>query len=580
MISIDLIGDAREISSFQLNSTYNLSDPRFGGYGKCISCNKGCPGHYAFLDLGTYIIHPIFKKKILKELEKLCGYCGSPLPEKVPKNYKCSGCNIMVDSTLSSELLTPEDIRRVFENNDSKYCKYIIRNIVVPPPGIRPKDDMEWPSDLSHAYSLLIKYISGYRKSKKSQDYRLNIERYYEKVISCASNSMSGKDGIFREIMKGKRLDKSARSVVVGDPEIFVDEILIPKTMASKMTITDICHRYNSKLLKKLASEGKVFLHGVPIKPNSIVQGHKYERNLIDGDYVLFNRQPSLSKDSLMSFKVRVRKDNTLAIGMNHIIASAFNADFDGDEMNIFADWEIHSQAELYSLCCVDNCEVMKPIQDTVVGEYLLKDSNIDRKTFMDCLSSVGITSKEKGPINGKFLLDCLDKRDRTKYYHDLQIVVSRWLITVGFNVSAYDCCWTKEDMDELDDFDNEDDMVEWSQRKCMESYKGSSIYKMVKSGSKGNIINFSQIAGCVGYQYLKDEKEFVKSSYIKGLNPSEFITHSIAARRGVINTGVQTSETGYLNRRACHVIADCSIDYIGCLSEGDRIICFPRQTE
>ena len=77
------------------------------------------------------------------------------------------------------------------------------------------------------------------------------------------------------------------------------------------------------------------------VDPEDIVEGQRYWRSLRDGDAVLFNRQPSLSRDSLMSFRVRIQKDSNLTISMNPIITGPFNADFNGDEMNIFANWGI-----------------------------------------------------------------------------------------------------------------------------------------------------------------------------------------------------------------------------------------------
>jgi DNA-directed RNA polymerase beta' subunit len=546
--------EVKSIASFQLNTTFDLSDPRFGGK-NCSACReKVCYGHYAFLDLGIYVVHPMFKKDLNNVLLTLCPHCGAEVPSKKSKNYNCHNCGEKINDELLPTL-EKEGIRDFLLENGFKEHKYILRYLLVPPPGIRPKDDDEWPSDLSYAYSLLVKEVS------RDNPNALKIEKLYERVIDQSSKLMSGKEGIFRDIMKGKRLDKSSRSVVVGDPNIRLDQILVPRRICDEITIGERCFEHNVERLKSLASEGRVFWRStdVAMVEGDIVQGQEYDRCLTDGDYVLFNRQPSLSKDSLMSFRVRVRKDDSLAIGINHAVAGAFNADFDGDEMNIFSNWGLMSQAELNSLCDVGYSRELRPIQDTLTGVHLLESVGIG--TLMDCLTEV----TEGG------------RRTVDDTYH-LQRMINRWLLTVGFNVNVLDCMWSEEDMREKEKMKqrlNRQDFVEWTQKKCLESYEGSSIHKMIRSGGKGNVTNMSQIMACVGFQHIGDRTEFVESSFLEGLKPREFVVHSMAARRGVINTGVQTSTTGYLNRRASMLMADCQADYAGNILGGDRIVSF-----
>ena len=108
----------------------------------------------------------------------------------------------------------------------------------------------------------------------------------------------------------------------------------------------------------------------------------------------------------------------------------------------------------------------------------------------------------------------------------------------------------------------------------------------MIKSGSKGNVINMSQIMTSVSHQHTNykycdilegDLKSmgFIGSSYVEGLDSDEFMLHLVASRTGVINMGVQTSSTGYLNRRASMIMADCMVDYMGSIIDNRRITCF-----
>ncbi|KAF8576564.1 beta and beta-prime subunits of DNA dependent RNA-polymerase [Ramaria rubella] len=334
---------------------------------------------------------------------------------------------------------------------------------------------MEWPSDLSQAYSSLIRAIKGHKKDRSLAEYRTTITKYYSKIAMGTSGFvidglLSGKDGIFRGILR--------------------DEVLIPKTISEKLVIGDMCFRHNVGELKKDSKNGKIFWDkkGNMVSEEEIIEGQKYYRCLRN-------------------------------------VASSFNADFDGDEMNIFADWSVQAQAEL---------------------EFLY------------------------------------DNKKVVKFYKDLQKIVCPWL---EFNISIHDCMWMdgdnkkKDDMISLVDRDSyntsQKDFFEWIYNKCLDDYGNTSLHKMIESGGKGNIINMSQIMASVGHQYISDdygEKEkdnltsmgFVKSSYMEGLDPDEFMIHLVASRTGVINTGVQTSSTGYTSRKASIIMADCTLDYMG----------------
>ncbi|KAK9659765.1 DNA-directed RNA polymerase II core subunit rpo21 [Basidiobolus ranarum] len=103
----------------------------------------------------------------------------------------------------------------------------------------------------------------------------------------------------------------------------------------------------------------------------------------------------------------------------------------------------------------------------------------------------------------------------------------------------------------------------------------------MVSSGAKGNNLNLTQISQQLGQQYMYGEpvkcqlpykyfndldnqlqNGYINSSYVKGLNPYEFFVHQMAAREGIVNTGVSTASTGYLNRRACKLMGDVKVMY------------------
>jgi DNA-directed RNA polymerase beta' subunit len=625
-------GVVKRTASFSLNSTYDIMDPRFGVSIDCDICGRSkCDGHYAVLDLGTYLVHPMFSKNVISRIKTMCLECGNDTPANRPKNYKCVSCGYVTDRDSSSlEGFYKEDslgdIRLMFEHRDLREKNFIVRHILIPPPGVRPRDDVEWPSDLSQAYISLIDVV---RRGGNSLEHRNSVLRHYSKIVAGGKGSVvdkliSGKGGLFREIIKGKRLDSSFRSVITGDPYIGANEIMIPRVIASRVVVKEKCSQYNSNILR----EGDVYWdkRGDKANPGSLLEGFDYYRPLRDGDSVLFNRQPSLSRDSLMSFKVRVRRDDNLTISMNPVVTPPFNADFDGDEMNVFTNWNIESQAELEVLCNVDLSSKVQAIQDTITGSYLLTSNDVlvSPETVMDCAVSLQLEfvdpENARGidlfkmslpydmdlefPITKESICRTIPRniirttrsnKNVLIFYEKLQKIVCIWSRECGFSTSIHDCIMTDEDSTEKDDkiltieesyMSSQRRFSEWSYQKCLTGYDNTPICIMVKSGSKGNVINMSQIMTSVGHQHIDHDygrrkngsivdKGFISSSYVSGLSPEELILHLVASRRGVIDTGVSTSNTGYLSRRLSMMLCNCYIDYMGTVVEGNRVISF-----
>jgi len=130
------------------------------------------------------------------------------------------------------------------------------------------------------------------------------------RLLKSLKHRLKGKDGRFRGNLVGKRVDFSARSVVSPDPNLSVDELGVPKTIAMNMTYPEMVNLYNKKYLQFLVDNGPYTYPGAKyiIRANGqrtdlrfadkskciIKLGDTIERHLIDGDTILFNRQPSL----------------------------------------------------------------------------------------------------------------------------------------------------------------------------------------------------------------------------------------------------------------------------------------------
>ncbi|KAL8862449.1 MAG: hypothetical protein Q9178_000946 [Gyalolechia marmorata] len=222
---------------------------------------------------------------------------------------------------------------------------------------------------------------------------------------------LKGKQGRFRGNLSGKRVDFSGRTVISPDPNLAINEVAVPVHVAKRMTYPETVSRYNKGKLQERILNGVDKWPGANYiykKEHKIKQYLKYgklsahaenlcigdtvERHLEDGDIVLFNRQPSLHKLSILSHYIKVRPHRTFSL--NECVCNPYNADFDGDEMNLHVPQTEEARVEAVELMGVKhnlstpkNGEpIISAIQDFITAAYLLssKDVFYDRKTFVN----------------------------------------------------------------------------------------------------------------------------------------------------------------------------------------------------
>ena len=231
---------------------------------------------------------------------------------------------------------------------------------------------------------------------------------------------LKGKGGRLRSNLMGKRVDFSARTVITGDPNLSLDEVGVPISVAMTLTFPEVVTKYNMEEMKTLVINGPEKYPGanylisggisgakVIRKDLGYIQdrekitlalGDRVERHLKDGDIVLFNRQPSLHKMSMMAHRVRVMLGSTFRLNLS--VTTPYNADFDGDEMNLHVPQSYEARAELSEICMVPkqivspqaNKPVMGIVQDTLCGIRMMtkRDCFIDQTTVMNLLMWVG----------------------------------------------------------------------------------------------------------------------------------------------------------------------------------------------
>jgi DNA-directed RNA polymerase III subunit RPC1 len=218
---------------------------------------------------------------------------------------------------------------------------------------------------------------------------------------------LKGKQGRFRGNLSGKRVDFSARTVISPDPNLQINQVGVPIMVAKIMTYPERVNRYNIDRMRKLVMNGPEKHPGANIVRSghhvSALQyadkdraalnlkiGDIVERHMDDDDVVLFNRQPSLHKMSIMAHRVKVMPWKTFRF--NECACTPYNADFDGDEMNMHLPQTEEAKAEAaelmaitYNLVSPRNGEpLVAATQDFLTGAYLLtqKDVFLSKEQF------------------------------------------------------------------------------------------------------------------------------------------------------------------------------------------------------
>ena len=316
----------------------------------------------------------------------------------------------------------------------------VMRHFLVPPTCIRPSVTVSDASrsrgqdDLTLKIQDIVKCNTALGAAQTDADVRkheellqLHMALYFDKdnrsqvgnrgraihrTGPCRSlgQRLRGKKGRVRGNLMGKRVDYSARSVIGPDANLDLDEIGVPECITRSQTYPERVTSFNLAYMRRLVVAGPTAVDGADriLLPDgclvtlsmvadrtklALPVGTVVYRHLRDGDWVVMNRQPSLHKESMMAHRVRrVRGTKTLLLPV--LDTTPYNADFDGDEMNLHTPQTDSARAECLEILSVTN-NILSPqasrpcisaIQDTLLGSWLLtaRDTFIPEHRFMN----------------------------------------------------------------------------------------------------------------------------------------------------------------------------------------------------
>ncbi len=338
--------------------------------------------------------------------------------------------------TLGERRLKPDEIRDTLakiSNDDLRLLNVdplrsrpewlILTSLLVPPVNVRPSITLESgersEDDLTHKLVDIMRINQRLEQNINAGAPQIIIDDLWEllqyhvtayfnnetsgipparhrsgRALKTLAQRLKGKEGRFRYNLSGKRVNYSARTVISVDPYLDINEVGVPQEIAEKLTVPFYVTAWNLEYAKELVQR-----RTHPIVLNIIMQDGKrirtidanreevlkmiapgiiMERQIINGDIALFNRQPSLHRISIMAHRVRVLPGKTFRI--NYCTTAPYNADFDGDEMNLHVPQTLEAQAEARYLMEVqyqvfsprDGSAIITNSEDGISGMFAL----------------------------------------------------------------------------------------------------------------------------------------------------------------------------------------------------------------
>ncbi|MFH1424824.1 MAG: DNA-directed RNA polymerase subunit A' [archaeon] len=414
---------------------------------------------------GTEELDKIFAE-VLSESRKAkkCPHCGEvqlKIKLEKPTTILEGGQRIMPTEIRERLEKIPDDDIKIFglSSETSRPEWMVLTLLLVPPVTTRPSITLETgersEDDLTHKLVDILRLNQRLRENIEAGAPHLIVEDQWELVqyhvttyldnevtgvptarhrsgrpLKTLKQRLKGKEGRFRHSLAGKRVDFSARTVISPDPNISIDEVGIPYEIAMELTIPERATEMNLEALKALIRRGPSNHPGANyvIRPDGkrkkitdenieeliaeLEPGYIIERHLKDGDIVLFNRQPSLHRMSIMAHKVRVLPCKTFRL--NLCVCTPYNADFDGDEMNLHVPQTEEARTEARILMGVQT-QIRSPrftgpiigaIHDHISGLYFLTSSTFTEREAANILARANydglLPKSKKGMIDGK----------------------------------------------------------------------------------------------------------------------------------------------------------------------------------
>ena len=368
------------------------------------------------------VIHEIreaMEKSGLHKSEKFISKCGNDLPKRAKKKRKKKD-----DPQDAKPALTKDEL--LTRNNREWGNPVPVSDVLSSMETyLQPDGDfvaLMWekmPKLMEKLQRLLVAFVNNEGKLVPQMKQRSGTP------MKTLINRLNAKGGRVRGHLMGKRMDFSGRSVITPGADLDVTEVGVPAEMAAILTIPEPVNARNRDALQEAVRKGPRALNGANriLCPDGRVIYLEYldsreqlvlelgwivERHLRDGDPILFNRQPSLHRMSLTGFSAKILP-GCHAFKLNLCCTTMFNADFDGDEMNIHVCQNTGALAESRRLLGAqyhvispqNNSAIIALVQNALLGSYLMTSKEVffDKSDMCQYAASIRYLDKRRGGL-------------------------------------------------------------------------------------------------------------------------------------------------------------------------------------
>jgi DNA-directed RNA polymerase II subunit RPB1 len=384
---------------------------------------------------------------------------------KQPTKYKQEGfATVLAEWKMDAPVtlkITPEMFIKIFRrisDEDIAFMGFspiwsrpewmVCQVLAVPPPSVRPsvkydssqrsEDDLTYilvqimrinktlqekiaqnaPASVLEDHHTMLQYFIASLVDNKIPNAKPAAQRS-GRAFKSIKDRLNGKTGRVRGNLMGKRVDFSARSVITPDPNLSIRELGVPLKIAQNITKPVTVNARNITMLTTLLKNGPDVYPGAKLLERvndgrsihislkyadresiQLREGDILHRHMLDGDAILFNRQPTLHRMSMMGHIVRVmKKGNTFRMNVGD--TKPYNADFDGDEMNLHMPQSLEAETELKHLAAVPN-QIISPasnqsiigiFQDSLLGafQFTRERDNFGHAVHFDALTAMNL---------------------------------------------------------------------------------------------------------------------------------------------------------------------------------------------
>lgn len=522
----------------------------------------------------------------------------------------------------------------IYEN----LSKFFMNNVIVCPPEFRPVSktkDVQMRDKLNEYYMTILNFsimlgndVTTYENSEIQHINFKNLQRYVNNLYDFIFSKFSKKEGLIRGSILGKRIDFSARAVISPEPSLELDQCSIPYVIGLELFKLKVVNRLLE--LKKFNDTEFVRYDPALKFVNDCIKLHDYclldiVKHVTKDKLIMLNRQPTLHRMGILSFKVLINTDHVIKI--HPCVCEPYNADFDGDQMaayiSLYDETEEENKQKIYVLNNLVSPSTGKFVlgvnQDILLGLYLLTKENNSKSVKYDGPKKIidinGLT-EDNNTFEGRILFNSILPDDFP--FINKSISKKELNVLIDELIYIYDSQKIKEIVDKIKDlglkqttqigvtfslkdlkyydaYDKISEVVDDPSKTLLEKFhdlhehpykeviKNTFPYSdFIESGSRGSWDQANQLIFCKGYMSNSQGQVVetpIKNNLINGLTSDEFFISCYGSRKALLDVALNTAVSGYLTRKLvyCNINLELNEELDDCGTEDYLTLKIPK---